>query len=123
MKMIPTVGRVVYLRISNINTDTKEQPFAALITRVNDDETVNVAGWNDTGCHVVANNCPLLNPRYDDVPQDGTTFAHWMDYQVQAAIKDERNKDAQDAKIEELVETLKAPVAAAPVAPAPKAKP
>lgn len=93
--MKPTVGRVIYIRQENINTGADDAPFAGLITAVHSDGLINVAGYNATGCPLVANECPLVAPG-DEWPTAGT-FAHWMDYQIKAAWKDERNQENQAA--------------------------
>lgn len=100
MKMSPTVGRVIYIRVQNVNTDLSTQPFAGLITRVNEDGTINAAGWNDTGNPIVANNVQLLNP-HEDIAPDFGTYTHWMEYQVTAAKKDAQNQENKAAAEEE----------------------
>lgn len=91
MNMIPTVGRVIYIRVQGINNEESQQPFAGLITRVNEDGTINAAGWNAAGCPIVANNSPL-KLRYDEQIEFGT-YCHWMDYQVAAAATEARNDE------------------------------
>lgn len=83
MKIIPTVGRVVYVRIAGLNDNTEtQQPLAALIVHVHSEDLINVAGWDANGCPMVRTSLPLLSSEAP-LPETGT-YAHWMAYQVKA---------------------------------------
>jgi hypothetical protein len=80
MSIAPTVGRVVLYRPS-----ATSETFAAIVARVNDDDTVNLAVFNEFGVPNNAVQVPLMQPT-DDAPSIGH-FCHWMEYQIGQAAK------------------------------------
>ena len=77
--IVPTVGRVIWFHYN------KEQvePFPALVCKVNEDGTINVAGFTDTGVHFAQPNVPLIQ---DDEPApERICYAEWMPYQKATA--------------------------------------
>lgn len=84
----PTIGRVVLVRIPGVNMGTTpdQQPLPALITFVHSDSLINVGGFFPDG--EPFRSCSInLIPSEEPLPQlpCDQPFAHWMEYQIQAA--------------------------------------
>lgn len=82
MSIQPTVGRVVLYRLSE-----NAQARAAIIAHVNEDDTVNLAVFNENGIAGNAVQVPLVQDT-EDAPSIGH-FCHWMAYQIGQAAKTE----------------------------------
>lgn len=105
----PTVGRVVLFNAG------EDQPHAAMIAKVIDDETINIGGFDERGVHFNEQNVHLVQ---DPDKKAGIREAYWMPYQhdqakalykVQIPAPELSIKDApiQSASLEETIEVMK----------------
>lgn len=83
MIITPTVGRQVwYIPHPQEKIAQHNQPFAATVVHVIDDNTVNLDIINELGNHAFKQNCVLAQDR-EAVPGE----ACWMPYQIGQAKK------------------------------------
>lgn len=92
----PTVGRVVWFHAGAHATNlVSDQPLAAMITYVNEDDTINLVVFGKGGdCHQRAS-VPLWQG--DGDAPERRTYAEWMPYQKGQAAK---LKEAEKSKAE-----------------------
>lgn len=84
----PTIGRVVWLYFyGKTQVDAEEQPYTALICRVNSDTNVNIAYFDYNGDSHSLQNVPLFQNE-GEIPEG--TFVMWMPYQIGLAKKEEK---------------------------------
>lgn len=77
--IVPTVGRVIWFHYNK----EQAEPFPAFVTKVNEDGTINVAGFTDTGVHFAQPDVRLIQ---DDEPAPEVgLYAEWMPYQKAVA--------------------------------------
>lgn len=87
--IIPTPGRVVWYYSGDGDTAycaDKEQPMAALVAFVHDERMLNLAVVDHTGTVSSRQNVKLLQDE-DEKPEDGSSYATWMPYQLGQAAK------------------------------------
>lgn len=83
----PTVGRVVWFWIHGApQLESKQQPYAAIITYVHSDTMVNIATFDHTGQAHYATSIALYQgegerPKYQ--------HCEWMPYQKEKALMDD----------------------------------
>lgn len=76
-KITPTVGRVVwYWRSPKAE---QKQPFAASVSYVHDDRTVNLSYVTHEGMQAARKRVTLVQPGDDEPTAD---FCEWMPYQI-----------------------------------------
>ena len=75
----PTIGRIVWFRTED------PEPLAAIVCKVNDDETINLAVFGDTGAFSQAHNVVLVQDEDKRNPVAGE--CEWMPYQKTQAAK------------------------------------
>lgn len=79
--IVPTVGRVVLVRGSSVRVDEPLREFPALVTRVWNDNCINVHVFNEEAGGKV-----ITSVTFDDDEESiGYAAWRWMPYQVQAA--------------------------------------
>lgn len=83
-----TVGRVVYFNPNgdphfSILEQVDGQPLRADVCCVNADDSVNLVVNDCIGRQMTAINTTFLQP--DEVVNQGTAYAYWMPYQIEAA--------------------------------------
>lgn len=85
MQTAPTTGRIVLFHpATDIGFGCVETPFAAIVAYVNVDGTINLSAFDHAGNSFGQQNVPLIQDG-EDVPTDGSAYAHWMPYQIKAA--------------------------------------
>lgn len=87
----PTPGRIVHFfpgvadGVSQAGRGTSDaQPLAAIVAMVHNERMVNLCVFDAYGNPHARPNVYLSQPD-KDVPNDGTSYAKWMDYQVKSA--------------------------------------
>jgi len=80
--IIPTVGRVIWIR-NRTAALVGAPPEAALIAFVNDDGTINVGGTNHHGLPFALH--PVVVVQEGETPPEDTVYAEWMPYQNKVA--------------------------------------
>jgi len=82
----PTTGRVIlFVPDSEMGLGHQEESLAALVCRVNEDGTINLAVFDLDGHHHAVQNVPIVELiEGQEVPAHGR-FAHWMPYQLATA--------------------------------------
>ena len=82
----PTVGRVIHFFPAPVMLGMQTQgPLAALIAKVNEDDTVNLAVFDSNGMPFHATNVRILDE--GEAPREKENYAAWMPYQLgQAAL-------------------------------------
>ncbi len=83
----PTVGRVVWY-----HPQGHSETHAAIIARVNNDETINIAWFDVMGGAQSAQSVPLIQDA--PVAQTGSAYCEWMPYQKGQAAKTEAAENA-----------------------------
>lgn len=78
----PTVGRVVWYRPEGPDGPTQ----AALVAFVHSDSMVNLAVFDNNGCHSSRTSVPLV---HDGAPIPVGSYCEWMPYQKGQAAKTE----------------------------------
>jgi hypothetical protein len=90
VRIEPTVGRIVHLRIGAGAT-----PLAGIISAVNADGTINVGYWTGDARHKGAVDVPLVQ---DGEPAPKRMHATWMAYQKGQAAKTEQLQSQVDSQ-------------------------
>src|SRR4051812_35540093 len=93
----PSVGQVLWF-FPHVDEGFKpgDQPHAALVAKVLDDRTVNLACFGESGAPYSRQAVQLLQD--DDVAPEGGHFASWMPYQMGQAAKAEAAQAAAPAQ-------------------------
>lgn len=104
----PTPGRIVlvYPSLDHYMADFPPEP--AIVARVVDDRTVNLAVFNYAGDLVPKLNVPFLeDPSVQSLADETRAFATWMHYQREQAAKVEEPKLTQADVCKIIAEQLK----------------
>jgi len=86
MKILPTVGRVVWFRAPEefqIRRAGDDEPFAAIIAHVETESQVNLTVFDHFGHPHPVVNVHLVQDG-EDIPESGT-YCQWMPYQISVA--------------------------------------
>lgn len=77
----PTVGRIVLFW----HTKTQNEPFPAIIVKVNSDTNINICYFSQNGYPRPKENVYLWDGTLVDGIKPGWPYAEWMEYQLKVA--------------------------------------
>ncbi len=88
----PTIGRQVWYYAGSVpdisSQALSDQPFAATVVHVNEDETINVLVLDHIGKSHFVSGCPLVQNLTSCDINAVCAYCTWMPYQVAQAEKD-----------------------------------